>query len=621
MKMVDYLARYNKMLLTLAIALPLLAVLVPSTPAQAAPVITLTPTSGAIGTMVTVNGTVFDSYKGDNIYIFFDDTEIPGSPLTVPETGSFIAEFNIPDDAIPGRHWIEARSETTSTSMLTMSFFIVEEAEIDLDVLDGSVGTNVVISGNGFYSGRTVTLYYYNIIKDKIGTVIASSTGQFSYRFVIPNSTGGVHKITATNAEGNSAEIQFEVLPSIALNLSSAGPGELLTIRGTGFGHRSNVNINFGTRTVASARSDDYGNFEVQFNVPEVNPNPYDVKAQDEEGNVDKVKFTVTAGANLSQSSGSIGSKLTVRGSGFKTGGTVTIDYDNLRVATVTADNNGAFSATFNVPAGGSGAHVITVSDGPTTKQFAFTVESEAPPVPGLLLPADSSETRSKAYLDWQDVTDPSLPVTYSLQVAADQNFSSLVLEKTGLTDSEYTLSEEEWLEAVKKYAPYYWRVKTTDSANNASEWSVPWSFYVSAPPVPSLMLPTSGSKAEVPVFFYWQGVTSRSPPVTFSLQVATDLNFTSIVLDKKGLTDSAYTLTEDEELPDVRPEAPYYWRVKARDSANNESEWSAPWSFYTGSSFTLPGWVAYTLIVIIVIVVGYLAFRVGRRTAFRPPD
>ena len=264
---------------------------------------------------------------------------------------------------------------------------------------------------------------------------------------------------------------------------------------------------------------------------------------------------------------------------------------------------------------------MITVSDGETTKQFAFTMESEAPPVSSLLLPTDSSETRAEAYLDWQDVTDPSLPVVYSLQVASDRNFSSLVLEKTGLADSEYTLSEEERLEAVKKYAPYYWRVKATDSANNASEWSVPWSFYISAPPVPSLMLPVSGSKAEVPVFFYWQGVTSLSPPVTFSLQVATDLNFASIVLDKKGLTDSEYTFSEDEELPDVRPEAPYYWRVKARDNANNESEWSAPWSFYTGSSFTLPGWVTYTLIAIIIIAVGYLAFRVGRRTAFRPPE
>jgi len=223
--------------------------------------------------------------------------------------------------------------------------------------------------------------------------------------------------------------------------------------------------------------------------------------------------------------------------------------------------------------------------------------------------------------LDWQDVTDLSLPVTYSLQVASDQNFSSLVLENEGLTDSEYTLSEEERLAAVTKFAPYYWRVKATDSANNASEWSDPGSFYISAPPAPTLTLPASGSKASTPVLFNWQGSTSLSPPVTYSLQVATDLNFTSIVLENEELTDSEFTLTEEEELPVVKQEAPYYWRVKATDSANNESDWSDPGSFYTGSSFTLPAWVTYTLIVIIIIVVGYLAFRVGRRTAFNPPE
>jgi hypothetical protein len=620
MKIADCLARYHKRLLTLAIALPLLATFVLSMPAQAAPAITLSPASGAIGTRVTILGTVFDSYKGDSIYIFFDDTEIAGSPLTVPETGTFTIEFNIPDNAAVGRHWIEARRETASNSMITKSFFIVEEAQIKIDVADGPVGTEVTISGAGFYASRTVTFYYYDTIKEKLGTEAASATGEFSYHFTIPNSTAGEHKITAKNTEGDSAETGFEVIPSIALNMASGGPGELLSIRGIGFGYRGEVDINFGTHPVAKARTDEHGNFEVEFNIPEVKPDTYDVKALDEYGNIDKAKFVTTAGASLDQSSGSVGSRLTVRGSGFEPGETVTVDYDNLRVATATTDNNGAFTSAFDVPLSGGGDHVITVSDGKTTRRFAFAVESEAPPVPGLLLPADSSETRAKAYLDWQDVADPSPPVTYRLQVATDQNFSSPVLEKEGLTDSEYKLTEEERLAAVTKYSPYYWRVKATDSANNESEWSAPWSFYVSAPPTPALLLPASGSQAEIPVFFNWQGVTSLSPPITYSLQVATDLNFTSIVLEKKTLTDSAYTLTEQEGPSEVKPEAPYYWRVKAIDNANNESEWSPPWSFHTGSPFALPGWVTYTLIGIGVIVVGFFAFRVGRRTAFRPP-
>ena len=618
MKVAHYQTGYQKRLIGLAVALSLVAVMVLGTPALAAPALTLSPVSGAVGTKVMITGTVFDSYKGDNIHIFFDNKEI--NSLEVPQAGTFSIPFVIPDGTTPGRHWIEARSETSSTSMLAKNFFIVEEPAMTLDVRDGPVSTDVIISGQGFYAGRTVTLNYYNIIADIIGTVVASPVGEFSYRFVVPDSTGGIHRIAASNAEGDAAEADFEVIPAMDVNRTSGGPGELLTVSGNGFGYRSDVNINFGTRAVATARADDYGSFEVVFNVPEMKSNVYDIKAEDSQGNVDKVKFTVTAGANLSQTGGAVGSRITVRGSGFAPDKPVTLDYDNLRVGTATADSNGAFNVSFNIPASPSGNHVITVSDGTTTKQFAFNVESVTPPVPALLLPANSSETRARAYLDWQDVTDPSLPVVYSLQLASDQNFSAMVLEKTGLTASEYTLTDEERLAAPARVAPYFWRVRATDSAGNQSEWSLPWTFSVNAPPAPSLLQPPPDGQVAMPLFLNWQAVTSLSPPVTYDLQIAADLNFTSIAIEKKGLEGSEYLLSEEEELG-LKKKVPYYWRVKATDAAGNGSEWSAPASFHVGSPFTFPGWAIYLLIGIAVIIVGFLAFRVGRRTAYAPPE
>ncbi len=621
MKITGCFAKYHKSLLPLAVALPLLAVLILSVPALAAPVVTLTPTTGVPGTTVTVSGTVFDSYKGDNVYIFFDDMEIDNSPIEIPDTGTFTTHFIVPTGSEPGRHWVRVRSEAGSTSFLAENFFIIEEAEIELDVLDGPVGTEVTISGSGFHAGRTVTIYYYNIIREKLGTEVASPAGEFSYHFTIPTSTAGKHRIAAENAEGDSAETEFEVIPEIMLNLASGSPGDLLTVSGTGFGYRSQVNIHFGIYTVATLSTDEYGNFDVEFNIPQVNSAIYDVKALDELGNLDKTQFTTTAGASLNQSTGSVGSTLTVRGTGFEAGQTVTVEYDNLSIATATADNNGAFTATFDVPLSTGGDHIITISDGTSTRMFAFAVESEAPPVPDLLLPSDSSETSSQAYLDWRDVTDPSLPVAYNLQVASDRNFSTLVLEKEGLTDSEYSLTEAERLAATAKQALYFWRVKAIDSASNESEWSAPWSFYISAPPPPALLHPASDGPSETPIFFYWQDVTSLSPPITYTLQITTDLNFTSIVLEKLGMADSEYLLFEEAELELFKKAEPYYWRVKATDSANNESEWSPPASFYLDSSFSFPGWATYTLISIGVIIVGFIAFRVGRQTAFNPPD
>jgi len=394
----------------------------------------------------------------------------------------------------------------------------------------------------------------------------------------------------------------------------------LLNIGGTGFGSRTDVVINFGVYKSAVARTDDYGNFDITFNVPRVKPGQYDITAKDNEGNIDVGVFTVTAGVSLSRTDGPVGSKITVTGSGFEVGQTVTVDYDNLRVAIDTADNNGDFASTFDIPPSNGGSHVVTISDGTTTKLIAFTVESDPPQVPDMLMPTNSSATRAEAYLDWHDVTDMSLPVVYDLQVASDQNFSTIVLHKEGLVISEYTLSAEEKLLAVAQQAPYFWRVKAIDSAGNESEWSPPWTFYVNAPPTPLLLLPASDSRAEESIMFNWQTVTSLSPPVTYNFQIATDLNFTSIIFEENGLIASDYLIGEEDEL-ELEREITHYWRVKSVDGAGNESEWSAPGSFYIKPAFSFPGWAIYTLIGIAVIIIIFLAFRIGRRTAYQPPD
>ena len=133
------------------------------------------------------------------------------------------------------------------------------------------------------------------------------------------------------------------------------------------------------------------------------------------------------------------------------------------------------------------------------------------------------------------------------------------------------------------------------------------------------LLLPEDATEAEAEIYFDWENVDDPSG-VTYTLQIATDVDFNTVVLEKEDLTSSEYFITEGEVLLPTMKEAPYHWKVKAVDGAFNESEWSTPMSLYIGSSFTLPDWAKGILIGIGVLLIGFLAFWVGRRTAYYQP-
>jgi len=474
--------KYAKVLRTLVIAviLCLVIVLIPAMPALAAPMITLSPTSGSPGTRVTVTGTNFESYRGDSISIFFDDREIDS--LVVPDSGILTVLFDVPDDVVPGRFYVSVEDEKGNL-LGSRRPFIVQEVEIELYPRDGAVGTRVTVDGQGFYVGEVVTFYYDGTRAD-IGTVVADPAGEFTYTFAIPDSMAGNHEITAEDLLGNSDEVNFKVLSSITLDQSSGALGDRVTVSGTGFGYKSDVTIYFDQAEVATDTTGKFGSFEVTFSVSVMQSGTYDVKAEDGDDNTDKAEFTVGAGVTLSQYAGNVGTTLAVSGVGFTVDGIVTIEYDDIQLAIATAGGNGTFSVTVDVPASVGGNHTITASDGTHIVKCIFVMESEAPPIPELLLPEEASEAEAKTEFDWEAVADDSLPVTYTLQIATDEDFTadSMVLEEEDLTDSDYAITKEEAkLDPRKQEEPYYWRVKAKDSASNESQWSAPASFYVSS--------------------------------------------------------------------------------------------------------------------------------------------
>jgi hypothetical protein len=157
---------------------------------------------------------------------------------------------------------------------------------------------------------------------------------------------------------------------------------------------------------------------------------------------------------------------------------TVSVYYDDVRVALATADELGSFSATFEVPAGVSGEHTVSATAGSTVRQLVFSVESEPPSAPKRLQPVVNNEDLPATGFIWELVDDDSQPVTYTLQIATDEQFTDVVLEKAGLIAPQYALSSADRLSSSEEGAPYYWRVKAVDAASNEGGWSTVGSFH-----------------------------------------------------------------------------------------------------------------------------------------------
>jgi hypothetical protein len=143
------------------------------------------------------------------------------------------------------------------------------------------------------------------------------------------------------------------------------------------------------------------------------------------------------------------------------------------------AGPDGSFSTTFIAPVSVHGFHTVTAGDTLSSLQTTYSMESVPPLTPVVLSPQEISRENARPTFIWQGVIDTS-GVIYNLQIASDASFNTIILEKEGLSTTQYNLSNTEKLESTGEDAPYYWRVQAVDLASNQSQWSTPGSFYVS---------------------------------------------------------------------------------------------------------------------------------------------
>jgi len=507
----------------LSIFASVMALVSPASPALAASEeISLDPDEGEVGDYVDVDGSDFDESGSDpedyvyvRIYLTHEEAD-PGddmdddvenyervkSSVLVDDDGGFEeVSFKIPATLADGEDDVEIGGGTYyicvtyygDDEIVAVAELTIIGGEIAVDPDEGTVYSEVEITGKYFSEGEELTVEFDgDEVNIDSGNEEVDSDGEFELIIIIPESTAGEHTITVSGDEGSEAEATFTVIPEAFVSPLETPPGDLVTISGTGFGGREDVDIAFcNVDFEAAAETDSDGSFSVELEVPDVSRGIYFVDVEDESGNKSNtINFTVEENIALiaspstsASAPGYIGMDITISGTAFKPSSQITISYASTPqvVATTTSDSYGNFTATFPIPQSTAGEHTISASDGTNSLDVPFYMESEAPDSPLLSLPLAGSKAESPTYFDWNSVSDDSPPVTYTLQVSTSEDFTSvsMVLEKAKRTSSEYTVNELEELEPRSEDEPYYWRVKAVDGASNESAWSGVKTFYV----------------------------------------------------------------------------------------------------------------------------------------------
>jgi hypothetical protein len=469
----------SRLLVVLAVCLT--AVALPAVPAQAVCVpydIELSPSWGLPGTEVTVYG---HDFADDTLVDIYYDGDLIATDRT-DSRGDFTLTFVVPEGC---SGYYQVLADVGYTKVGT-NFHVKPGLTVSPE--KGPVGTTVTVKGLGFARNEEdIELMYYS--GDSYETIerhiVANAQGSWETSFQIPLSTRGEHKINSQGAETKLYEVEevtFRVTAETSLDTSSGSVGESITMTGSRFAaNEKGIQILFdGEVVVTGIKANSKGEWESSFQVPEMPEGEYSITAEGEQTKNEDIialSFEIEPDIVLSPTEGHVGTDLTVTGCGFAANEDVDILYEGSVIVTAETDDKGDFQASFSVPESQYGERVVAAGySGENHANAIFTMESEPPPIPQLISPANGSRMgfmgRVTPTFEWSAVSDDS-GVHYSLQIATSADFtaSSVIVSATNLTGTSYTPTE------ALPLGNYYWIVQAVDGAENDSGWTVARSF------------------------------------------------------------------------------------------------------------------------------------------------
>jgi hypothetical protein len=265
------------------------------------PGLTVSPKNGPVGTNVTVEGHGFaeDERSIELRYYLDGNFTTIAANIEADAYGWWKKSFVIPTSS-KGNHKIDAEGDESSFAQVKDATFQVTPG-ISLDKSSGSVGENITMTGNGFYANeRDIKILFAG---QAVATDIrANDKGYWQGKFAVPEMPKGTYTLTAegeqTLKEAISA-LSFAIKPGIVLSPDEGHVGMDVTVTGRGFAASKVVAIIYEDEDnqVATDTTDNKGNFDVSFPVPESQHGKHQVTAKDTADNVASANFTMESKA------------------------------------------------------------------------------------------------------------------------------------------------------------------------------------------------------------------------------------------------------------------------------------------------------------------------------------
>ena len=193
---------------------------------------------------------------------------------------------------------------------------------------------------------------------------------------------------TATLSANATPTMTPQAGPALSLSPSSGLPGASVTANGSGFAPGETVDVSFNGQSVGTPTVNNGGTFSLAFTVPNAAPGQYGVLAKGQtSGTTASTSFTINQGSAalaFDPPQAAPGASITVTGTNFKPGETVTLSFNGPTVGTQTADTTGKVTFTFTVPASLSPGQYGVTATGQTSGfvvNSTYTLVAGATPV------------------------------------------------------------------------------------------------------------------------------------------------------------------------------------------------------------------------------------------------